>query len=100
MPHCIQAKTQDKTLKVVTTIAPIYALTAGVMQSIATPKLLMQQGDTPHHYAMRPKDAQLIANATLIIGTSKEYDYYLQPLLNAMPERPHRFIAALDMPDM
>lgn len=88
----------DSDMQVVTTIAPLYALTAGVMEGISTPELLLKQGDSPHHFSMRPNDAQRVSKADIVIATHRAYAYYLEPLIKQMPERKTIFVEALNIP--
>lgn len=87
-------------LNVVTTLAPLYALTAGVMEGAVTPVALMQNGDNPHHYNMRPGDAQRLMDADMIICTSRKHENYLKPLIRVLPERQHTIVEALATPGL
>lgn len=90
----------DGRFLVVATIAPLQALTAGVMEGTGQPELLMHSGDNPHHYSMRPDDARKLVNADIIICTSRQHEYYLEPLITALPERPHTVVEALAIPGL
>lgn len=68
------------------------------MQGVATPTLLMKEGDNPHHYTLRPADAQSLMHADMIILTNRSYEFYLQPLLETLPERKHTVVEALATP--
>jgi len=52
--------------KVVTDIAPVQALAARVMQGVGTPASIIPASGSPHHYSMRPSDADAIANADVV----------------------------------
>jgi zinc transport system substrate-binding protein len=94
------AAEQNSDLHVVTTIPPLYALTAKVMEGVGEPELLMNQGDSPHHFTMKPHDAQILMAADMVICTSKTYENYLEPLLSALPERHRPLIEALNTPGL
>lgn len=87
-------------VRVVATIAPLHSLTAGVMAGVGEPELLMKPGDSPHHFTMKPHDAKMLMTADLIICTSLEYEYYLAPLMSALPERHRTVSEALSIPGM
>ena len=53
--------------KVITDIAPIQSLVARVMQGVGTPDVLLPPGASPHDFAMRPSDAERLAQADLVI---------------------------------
>lgn len=57
--------------KVVTDIAPVQSLVAGVMHGLGTPELLVGPGTDPHHMQLRPSQARLLAGADAVfwIGT-------------------------------
>lgn len=63
--------------KVVATISPVHSLTAGVMEGVGTPKLLLKPGTSPHSYALRPSDARALANADLIIWVGRDLERFL-----------------------
>ncbi|MEM7423983.1 MAG: zinc ABC transporter substrate-binding protein [Pseudomonadota bacterium] len=51
-------------------IAPVHSLVAQVMQGIGKPALILPQGGSPHHHALRPSQARKIARAEIafIVG--------------------------------
>lgn len=55
--------------RVITDFAPIYSLTAQVMQGVGTPDNLLPAGAEPHDYDMSPRDAANLAGADLMIWT-------------------------------
>lgn len=52
--------------KVVADIAPVHSLVARVMEGVGTPKLVIQQGASPHEYSLRPSEAQALQDADLV----------------------------------
>lgn len=97
MPQTAQAE-EPQDIRVVATIPALYALTAKVMEGSGTPMLLMQAGDSPHHFSMRPRTAQRLMAADMVICASREAETYLKPLLNALPERKSTLVEALATP--
>ncbi|MBI1493386.1 zinc ABC transporter substrate-binding protein [Halocynthiibacter styelae] len=54
--------------QVVTDIAPLHSITARVMQGAGEPAVLLPPGADPHHYAMRPSEAQLLQDADVVLS--------------------------------
>lgn len=54
--------------QVLTDIAPLQSITARVMQGAGEPAVLLPPGADPHHYTMRPSEAQLLQDADLVIS--------------------------------
>ncbi len=54
--------------QVVTDIAPLHSITARVMQGVGEPAVLLPPGADPHHYSMRPSEAQLLQDADLVLS--------------------------------
>lgn len=52
--------------RVATDIAPVHSLVARVMSGVGSPGLIIQQGASPHEYALRPSDASTLQNADLV----------------------------------
>ena len=53
-------------IRVVTDIAPVYALVATVMEGAGSPELIVPQGASVHHHAMRPSEARALAQADVM----------------------------------
>lgn len=87
-------------INVVATIPALYALTAKVMEGTGEPMLLMQSGDSPHHFTMRPRTAQRLMAADMVICANRQSEPYLKPLLNALPERKSTLVEALAIPGL
>ena len=73
--------------KVMTDIAPIQSLVARVMQGVGTPDVLLPPGASPHDFAMRPSDAERLAQADLIIWMGHGLTPWLEePVETLAPE--------------
>ncbi len=70
--------------KVMTDIAPIQSLVARVMQGVGTPDVLLPPGASPHDFAMRPSDADRLANADLIIWVGHGLTPWLEEPLGTL----------------
>lgn len=74
--------------RVVASIAPLYGLAAAVMDGVAEPRLLLPQGASPHHHALRPSDSAALQDADLIL--------WIGPLLESALTRPLSNLGAGD----
>ena len=85
--------------QVVTTIRPLHALTAKLMEGIGEPELLIEtsQGD-PHHFTLRPSSARKLAQADIILWIGRELEGPLARFLGTLSEP--RIVSAIDIPDM
>lgn len=80
--------------RVVVSILPLHSLVAGVMEGVGEPYLLLKPGESPHHYNIKPKEAQEVASANIVVATSFAHEYYLPPLLANVKDH---FIATIEM---
>jgi len=68
--------------KVVASILPVHSLAAAVMQGQDEPWLLVPGGQSPHHFSLRPSDAQALQQADLVVWVGPELEGFLRsPLL-------------------
>jgi len=72
---------------VVVSIAPIHSLVTMVMDGVATPRLLLPQGASPHAYALRPSDARALARARLVIWVGPALESFLEKPLASLVAR-------------
>lgn len=82
--------------RVVASIAPVYALVAGVMAGVAEPVLLLRGSASPHDYSLRPSDVRAInaADVAFWIGPALE-GVLVKTLANAAQVRS---VALLEAP--
>lgn len=86
-------------LKVMTSIAPVYALAASVMKGTGAPNILVRPSQSPHDYVMRPSDAQRLSEAQVVFWIGEELEPFLaRPLKNIAPQAEH--IRLLDTPGL
>ena len=52
--------------KVVASVKPVHSLVAGVMGDLGTPRLLVEAGQSPHTYSLKPSEAQALEDADLV----------------------------------
>jgi zinc transport system substrate-binding protein len=72
--------------QVVADIAPVHALVAQVMEGVAVPELLLNQGSSPHHVTLRPSQAKMLSGADLMIWVGAELSPWLGEALEALSE--------------
>jgi len=70
--------------QVVVTIKPIHALVSGVMEGVGTPYLLLQGGESPHHYNLLPSQMKRLHNAHLVIWIGSTLETFLEKILKTL----------------
>ncbi|MDK3017539.1 zinc ABC transporter substrate-binding protein [Pseudodonghicola flavimaris] len=73
--------------RVVTDIAPVHSLTAQVMKGLGEPVLLVQPGQSPHSYALRPSQARALQEAGLVVWVGHALTPWLEKPLDALAEK-------------
>lgn len=53
--------------RVAADVAPIHSIVAAVMAGVGTPDLILPPGASPHGHALRPSEAQAVAQADLVV---------------------------------
>lgn len=69
---------------VVASIGPVHSLVAGVMAGVGEPHLLVEGGQSPHTYALRPSDAAELQNADVVFWIGPELESFLNTPLQAL----------------
>ena len=91
----VSGRAADGKLDVVVSIKPMHALVAGVMQGVATPHLLLNDQQSPHHFALKPSQARLLQQADLVFWVDSSLETPMPALLAGLA--PHakniRFMA-------
>ena len=91
----VSARAADGKLDVVVSIKPMHALVAGVMQGVATPHVLLNDQQSPHHFALKPSQARLLQQADLVFWVDSSLETPMPALLTGLT--PHakniRFMA-------
>jgi len=70
--------------RVVADIAPIHSLVSMVMDGVGKPQLLIPQNMSPHHYSMRPSEAQALQEANLVVYVGHDMTPWLEPLFETV----------------
>ncbi|WP_048645454.1 zinc ABC transporter substrate-binding protein ZnuA [Nitratireductor soli] len=63
--------------KVVTSIKPVHALVAAVMEGVGEPGLILQGAGSPHTYSLRPSQARMLAAADLVFWVGPNLEAFL-----------------------
>lgn len=71
----------DAEINVVVSIKPLHALVLGVMQGVASPELLLDSTQSPHHASLRPSDMRMLSNAMLVFWAGPQLETYLPRVL-------------------
>ena len=78
-------------------IKPIHSLVASVMQGVSTPTLLMDGANSPHNYSLKPQDAKVLQEATVIFWVGHELETFLEKPLEALASNT-KTVALMDTP--
>lgn len=73
-------------LRVVTTIKPVHALAAQVLDGIATPKLLIKGAMSPHTYALKPSDAEAVHHAQVFVRIAPSVEPFTKKVVASLPK--------------
>ncbi|MCK0715207.1 zinc ABC transporter substrate-binding protein [Chromohalobacter sarecensis] len=65
-------------------IPPVYSLVDRVMGDLGSPHLLIQQGASPHRYAMRPSEAEALENADAVFWIGEDLTPWLTHSLDTL----------------
>ncbi len=66
--------------QVVASIKPVHSLIAGIMQGVGIPGLLIQGGESPHNFNLKPSDMRLLQQADLILWVGPDVEASLARL--------------------
>ena len=69
---------------IVVSIQPLYALVSGVMSGVGTPYLLIEGGQSPHQFSLRPSQARKIEQSDLLIWVGPELEGFLQRIVTGL----------------
>ncbi len=75
---------QAKAPFTVVSIRPLHSIVAAVMKGAGAPHLLIRDGSSVHHYALRPSDARALAKAGLVVIVDYGLEHFLLGRLPAL----------------
>ncbi|MBC6406502.1 MAG: zinc ABC transporter substrate-binding protein [Rhodospirillales bacterium] len=73
--------------RVVTSIKPLYGLTAALMQGVGEPFLLIDGKNSPHGYSLRPSEARALSGADLVVWVGPNLESFLVEPLNSLAKK-------------
>jgi zinc transport system substrate-binding protein len=82
LPNLVQAE-----ISVVTSVRPLYQITAAIMQDVGMPKLLVKSQHSAHHFAFKPSHFRLLQQADLVIWIDRHFEAGFQRLPEVLPKK-------------
>ena len=73
-------------ITVVTSIRPIYQITAAIMHDVGEPDLLIKHDHSAHHFAFRPSHFNTLKRADLVIWVDRHFESGFQRLPDLLPD--------------
>ncbi|GAB5461404.1 zinc ABC transporter substrate-binding protein [Hoeflea alexandrii] len=71
-------------VKVVASIKPIHSLVAAVMEGVGEPGLIIEGAGSPHTYALKPSQAQMLEQANVVFWIGHELEAFLEKPLETV----------------
>lgn len=71
-------------VNVVASIKPVHSLVAAVMQGVGTPGLIVEGAGSPHTYALKPSQAQMLEKADVVFWIGHEMEAFLEKPLETI----------------
>jgi zinc transport system substrate-binding protein len=65
-------------VNIIVSIKPVHALVAAIMDGAGTPDLIIEGTGSPHNYALKPSQAQLLQNADLVFWIGHDFEQFLE----------------------
>ncbi len=71
-------------VNVVASIKPVHSLVAAVMEGVGEPGLIVEGAGSPHNYALKPSQAQMLASAKVVFWVGHEMEAFLEKPLETI----------------
>ncbi len=71
-------------INVVASVKPIHSLVAGVMEGVGEPGLIVEGAASPHTYALKPSQAQMLESANVVFWVGHELEAFLEKPLQTI----------------
>ena len=71
-------------VNVVASIKPVHSLVAAVMEGVGAPGLIIEGAGSPHNYALKPSQAQMLEQADLVFWIGHELEAFLEKPLETV----------------
>lgn len=86
-------------VNVVASIKPIHSLVAAVMEGVGEPGLIIEGAGSPHTYALKPSQAQMLEQADLVFWIGHELEAFLEKPLETIGAKA-RSVELIDAHDL
>lgn len=81
--------------KVAVTIKPLHSLVSNLMQGLGEPVLLLQGGESPHTYQLRPSQVRLLHRSDMVIWVGENIESFLVKKIAALDKEKVFEVSAL-----
>jgi ABC-type Zn2+ transport system substrate-binding protein/surface adhesin len=71
-------------VNVVASIKPVHSLVAAVMEGVGEPGLIIEGAGSPHTYALKPSQAQMLEQADVVFWVGHELEAFLEKPLETV----------------
>ena len=71
-------------VNVVASIKPVHSLVAAVMKGVGEPGLIVEGAGSPHNYALKPSQAQMLESANVVFWVGHELEAFLEKPLETI----------------
>lgn len=78
LPGALPDAEAAEPITVVTSIKPIHSLVAAAMQGAGSPHLIVQGGNSPHSYSLKPSDAAALQKAKVVVWVGEGLETFLE----------------------
>ena len=82
---CLQSAALAAAPRVVTSIAPVYEITAAIMTGIAEPGLIIDNQASVHQFAFKPSQMRLLQQADLVIWVDRHFEAGFSRVAEILP---------------
>lgn len=83
---CLLPNLSQAEISVVTSIRPLYQMTAAIMQGAGRPQLLVKSQHSAHHFAFKPSHFRILQKADLVIWIDRRFESGFQRLPELLPK--------------
>lgn len=71
-------------IRVVASIKPVHSLVAAIMQGAGSPEMIVAGAASPHHYGLRPSQAELLQRADIVFWVGPGMETFLAGPIDAI----------------
>ena len=87
---CFQFSALAAAPRVVTSITPVYEITAAIMTDVAEPGLIIDGHASAHHFAFKPSHMRLLQQADLVIWIDSQFEAGFSRVAEFLPPTTHQ----------